>query len=132
MYAWCSRGLSQNTYAQHETWRTYNHHACTYQCSTRASTTMHAIDTRIRTRPMHALCDVTRGGDIINVHDFITVSWQEFVYSYNVASLVVSRFFWLSSLFAVKVEFDLPATFCCKLQGKFKLFNVLQVSKISK
>ena len=36
--------------------------------------------------------------------------------------------FGLSSLRA----FDLPATFCCKMQGQFKLFNALQVSKISK
>ena len=26
------------------------------------------------TRPMHALCDMTRGGDIINACDFITIS----------------------------------------------------------
>ena len=43
---------------QHDTWQTYNHHACTYQCSTCASTTMHAIDTQTRTRYQTHACAV--------------------------------------------------------------------------
>ena len=98
VYAWCSRGQSQNTYAcikaQHETWCTYNHHACTYQCSTWAGTTMQYPDLdQVYTRPMHAPCDMTHGRDVINASDFIIVSWQEFVYRYNVANLAASRFF---------------------------------------